>query len=104
MDGRKSIELMTAGIAASTAGAPLAFGQRSNPSSQRMVRTKTHKLIVYPQIRRVQVFDLEKDPWEMDDLTENPQAAPVKVELMQRLLRIQQELGDKLSLTSFSQG
>ena len=26
---------------------------------QRMVRTRTHKLIVYPQIKREQVFDLE---------------------------------------------
>jgi arylsulfatase A-like enzyme len=32
-------------------------------SFQRMIRTKTHKLIVYPQIQRSQVFDLEKDPW-----------------------------------------
>jgi arylsulfatase A-like enzyme len=70
---------------------------------QRMVRTKTHKLIVYPQIRRVQVFDLEKDPWEMHDLSEDPQAASMKAELMQRLLRFQQELGDKLNLASFSQ-
>lgn len=69
---------------------------------QRTVRTKTHKLIVYPQVARIQIFDLEKDPWEMHDLSEDPGISSVKAELMQRLLRFQRELDDKLSLEHFS--
>lgn len=65
---------------------------------QRMVRTKTHKLIVYPEIRRVQVFDIEHDPWEMHDLSNDPASAAVKADLIQQLKRLQGELGDKLNL------
>lgn len=65
---------------------------------QRMVRTKTHKLIVYPQVQRIQLFDLEKDPWEVHDLSEDPASVSIKAELMKRLQRFQHELGDKLSL------
>lgn len=65
---------------------------------QRMTRTKTHKIIVYPQIQRVQVFDIENDPWEMHDLSTDPSAAGLKKDLMQRLKEFQKELGDKLDL------
>jgi choline-sulfatase len=65
---------------------------------QRMVRTRTHKLIVYPEIRRVQLFDIEKDPWEMHDLSEDSASADIRTELIERLKRFQHELDDKLSL------
>lgn len=65
---------------------------------QCMVRTKTHKLIVYPQIQRIQIFDLVNDPWEMHDLSGDPAIAMVKEELTQHLLRFQKELGDPLHL------
>ena len=87
--------------------APLIHGQGQAPyeamfsyykSLQRMVRTKTHKLIVYPQIQRTQVFDIENDPWEIHDLSNDPAFAQVKADLMQQLKRLQQELGDKLKL------
>lgn len=65
---------------------------------QRTVRTKTHKLIVYPQVQRIQLFDLEKDPWEMHDLSDDPALASTKKELMERLKLFQHQLGDKLDL------
>ncbi len=65
---------------------------------QRMVRTKTHKLIVYPQIQRVQVFDIENDPWEMHDLSADPSASGIRSDLPSRLMQLQRELGDKLDL------
>ena len=65
---------------------------------QRSVRTKTHKLIVYPLVQRIQVFDVVNDPWEMNDLSENPALAPVKADLMQRLKHLQKELGDPLNI------
>ncbi len=87
--------------------APLIHGQGQPPYEamfsyykgfQRMVRTKTHKLIVYPQIQKTQVFDIQNDPWEMHDLSADPASAEVKAELLQQLKGLQQELGDKLKL------
>lgn len=65
---------------------------------QRSIRTKQHKLIFYPQINRFQVFDLEKDPWEMHDLVDDPGYAAVKKDLIARLRQKQKELGDPLNI------
>lgn len=66
--------------------------------TQRAIRTKTHKLIVYPQVQKIQLFDLIRDPWEMHDLSADPSAAPLLAELMNQLKAQQQELGDFLRL------
>jgi arylsulfatase A-like enzyme len=52
---------------------------------QRMVRTSTHKLIEYPQIRRIQLFDLKRDPWEIRDLSADSTTSTLRAELAQRL-------------------
>ena len=65
---------------------------------QRAVRTKDYKLIVYPQVKKVQLFDLNKDPWEITDLSRSPMLKPVRTQLMQRLRTFQHELDDKLDL------
>jgi choline-sulfatase len=65
---------------------------------QRAVRTKDHKLIVYPVARETQLFDLKKDPWEMHNLAEKPEHAAVKRALLERLHRFQRELEDDLPL------
>ena len=44
------------------------------------------------------MFDIENDPWEIHDLSNDPAFAQVKADLMQQLKRLQQELGDKLKL------
>ena len=66
---------------------------------QRTVRTRNYKLIVYPQVKRVQLFDLNKNPWELlsGDLSEDASLAPVRKDLMQRLRSFQKELGDPLN-------
>jgi choline-sulfatase len=69
---------------------------------QRMVRTREHKLIVYPQIKRQQVFDLRKDPWETKDVSEETEYRATKEMLFARLRRFQQELGDKLELSGMA--
>lgn len=63
---------------------------------QRCVRTKTHKLILYPEIGKVQLFDIAKDPWEMHDLSEESSMAEVKRDLMAKLKQLQADLDDKL--------
>jgi arylsulfatase A-like enzyme len=65
---------------------------------QRMVRTREHKLIVYPQAGRMQLFALDKDPWETKDLVQDPQYREMKTTLLRRLKQLQEELGDSLQL------
>ena len=87
--------------------APLLRGQGNAPYTavfsyykdfQRMVRTRTHKLIVYPKIGRTQLFDIVNDPWEMHDLSEDPGLAEIRKDLFEQLLRFQRELDDPLKL------
>jgi arylsulfatase A-like enzyme len=65
---------------------------------QRSIRTKKHKLIFYAPINRYQVFDLEKDPWEMHDLVDNPAYAEVKRDLIAKLKDMQKQLGDPMDI------
>ncbi len=65
---------------------------------QRSIRTRRHKLIFYAQIQRYQVFDLEKDPWEMNDLVDDPAYAGVKADLLQKLKQKQKELDDPMDI------
>jgi len=65
---------------------------------QRSIRTKQHKLIFYAHLNRYQVFDLEKDPWEMHDLVDDPAYAEVKVALIATLKKTQQELDDPMDI------
>ena len=63
---------------------------------QRMVRTNRWKLIHYPQIDKVQLFDLKKDPWEMDNLADRLQFQSVKDDLQQQLVKWQKQVKDPL--------
>nr|WP_299381103.1 sulfatase-like hydrolase/transferase [Allomuricauda sp.] len=72
------------------------FGAYKN--LQRMVRTDKHKLIVYPHNGMQQLFDIEKDPEEMNNLINDPNYQSVKQEMYQRLKEQQQETGDTLKL------
>lgn len=65
---------------------------------QRTVRTAEHKLIVYPQAKQTQLFDIRKDPWETRNLADDRAYAAAKGHLLERLRRYQQELGDDLKL------
>jgi arylsulfatase A-like enzyme len=66
---------------------------------QRAVRTKDHKLIVYPQAGVTQLFDLNKDPWETTNLAQKPEHRALKEQLMHRLRQFQGELGDPLNMS-----
>lgn len=65
---------------------------------QRSLRTRTHKLIVYPQVNRTQLFDLEHDPWEIRDLSGETASRPLLQDLKARLVRRQRQLEDPLIL------
>lgn len=57
-----------------------------------------HKLIVYPQIHRRQLFDLQNDPNEITDLSNNPAQAATIQHLETLLLAQQKTYGDKQPL------
>lgn len=65
---------------------------------QRMVRTERYKLIRYPQVNEVQLFDLQEDPWETKDLAEDPRYADTVHQLDEQLHHWMKETGDKLEL------
>ncbi len=70
-------------------------------SAQRMIRVGDMKLIVYPEAKRLRLFDLSVDPNEIDDLSGNPSKWPVIRELFNRLVEEQLKMGDELDLALF---
>jgi arylsulfatase len=54
--------------------------------SLRMVRKDSHKLIWYPVGNRFHLFDLEKDPKELKDLSEDPEYKHIRGELEKIIL------------------
>ena len=61
---------------------------------QRSVRTREHKLIVYPKVGVTQLFDMQKDPWETANLADKPAYAATRAKLLERLRKFQRDLGD----------
>ncbi|MFM7111512.1 MAG: sulfatase/phosphatase domain-containing protein, partial [Planctomycetota bacterium] len=73
----------------------LAFGYRK---SQRALRDGPWKLIRYPEVDRTQLFNLETDPFEKDNLSDKPEHASRVKEMMQALERDLKALGDTAPL------
>jgi arylsulfatase A-like enzyme len=67
---------------------------------QRAVRDNRWKLIVYPQINKTELFDLENDPAEMQDLATDRGHAGEVQRLTKRMRQWQKPLGDRQRLTS----
>jgi len=63
---------------------------------QRMIRTDKWKLIHYPKIQHYQLFDLENDPFEKENLFGRPCYGTVVADLRIRLEAWQKEAGDAL--------
>ena len=69
-------------------------------SCQRAVRDQRWKIIQYPEINKTQLFDLQNDPCEMNNLAEKPEFADKSREMMVLLAAQQKIYGDSLSLTA----
>jgi len=65
---------------------------------QRMVRTDTHKLIVYPKLNKILLFDMVNDPQELRDLSKDNNYRHIREELVGLLLERQKEFNDGLDL------
>lgn len=66
---------------------------------QRAIRDERYKLIVYPHNNTRQLFDLENDPAEINNLAENPEYTPRIGAMMAAMGQWQQQLGDTIPLT-----
>lgn len=62
---------------------------------QRAIRGDRWKLIRYPMIDKNQLFDLQADPFEKEDLAGKPEHAETLAGLLTQLKQQAQELGDK---------
>ena len=65
---------------------------------QRMIRKDGFKLLVYPKIEKVLLFDLENDPHEINDLAQDAQYQDRVNSLFNDLLALQKEMQDPLDL------
>ena len=65
---------------------------------QRSIRDDRWKLIRYPLINKTQLFDLQADPHEMNDLANKPESADKIKELTALLEKNRKEFGDKAPL------
>lgn len=65
---------------------------------QRAVTQGDYKLLLYPKIEKVLLFNVKKDPWEIHDLAGEPENKTLLKSLFARLLELQKETGDTLEL------
>ena len=63
---------------------------------QRMIRKDGFKLIVYPRINKLLLYDLENDPDEINNLAEDPAYADKVDALYRDLAELQEKMGDDL--------
>jgi arylsulfatase A-like enzyme len=67
---------------------------------QRMIRRDRHKLIVYPTIQKIELYDLEADPNELNDVARQAGRRRKVESLFADLLQLQDSLGDTLNISS----
>jgi arylsulfatase A-like enzyme len=68
-------------------------------TAQRAVRNERWKLIRYPLVNKTQLFDLQADPHEANNLADKPEHAPKIEQLLTTLAREQKKFGDTAPLT-----
>ncbi len=65
---------------------------------QRMIRKDGYKLLVYPEVPKVLLFDMDEDPLEMNDLAEDKANEEQVQALFNDLLQLQENMDDELDL------
>ena len=74
------------------------YGAYKNHS--RSVMSKDYKLLLYPLLKKIFLFDRKKDEWEIDNIAQkNPQIIKI---FYTKLQELQKETSDKLKLPSIS--
>ena len=67
---------------------------------QRSIRSRTHKLIVYPEAPAFRLYNLADDPLELHDISNIPSNKNLVLELFDQLVNLQHQMQDDLDLTS----
>ncbi len=67
---------------------------------QRMIRKDGFKLIIYPKLNKLLLFDMVNDPEEMNDLSEKPEQQDKVKSLFKDLQQLQIQLNDSLDLNN----
>ena len=67
-------------------------------SAQRSITIKDLKVIAYPDVPIIRVYDLAKDPFEEKDLASTPAGKETIKKFFPRLLKLQAKMGDALDL------
>ncbi|KAA5823782.1 sulfatase-like hydrolase/transferase [Algibacter amylolyticus] len=70
--------------------------------AQRMIRKDGYKLLVYPKIEKVLLFDLKKDPEEIHDISKNPEQRERVKTLFNQLLKLQKDMDDPLDISALN--
>ena len=70
---------------------------------QRMIRKDGYKLLVYPGIKKILLFDLTKDPKEINNLADHPGHAVLVKSMFNDLMDLQKRMGDELDLAEIFQ-
>lgn len=65
---------------------------------QRMIKKENYKLIVYPEIQKTLLFDLNQDPHEITNLSDLEEYQPIVVSLIDDLKSMQIQLNDTVDL------
>ena len=66
--------------------------------AQRSITVGNEKLLVYPNVPIVRVYDIFQDPLETKDIAETKRGKSIVSKLFPRLLKLQKEMGDSLDL------
>ncbi len=66
---------------------------------QRMVKKGDYKLIVYPKIGKIRLFNVREDPQEMNDLAEKEEYGQKVGEMMDELEKLRDRMEDRLDLS-----
>ncbi len=65
---------------------------------QRMIRKDGFKLIVYPDIEKLLLFNVDADPLEINNLSEKPEYKEKVKQMLEELVELQANMKDKLNL------
>ena len=68
---------------------------------QRMIRKDGYKLMVYPKIKKLLLFDLKNDPLEQQDISNKEEYKNTVKNLFESLILLQRKYNDNLDLNNF---
>ena len=68
---------------------------------QRMIRKDGYKLMLFPKNKRIELYDLNNDPYEINNLADNSNYKSKVKDLYEELIILQKEMGDTLKLDMY---